>query len=59
MMKKRNMKKGTMVLYNGELYKVWEKKNNFVQIYKPDATFPELTMITCGVDAVKIQKNTL
>lgn len=47
------MKKGTTVIYNNKLYKVWRKEHNHVIIYEPGAALPELTMISCSINKVK------
>lgn len=47
------MKKGTAVLYNGEVLKVWEKKGNAVKLYNPLAKLPELTMQIVSINKVK------
>lgn len=47
------MRKGTHVLYFGELYTVYQKRGESVTIYKPDATCPEATMINTA--ATKVQ----
>lgn len=49
----KGLKKGSNVIYNNDLYKVWFKEGSVIQIYKPEAKYPELTMIKLAVKHVR------
>lgn len=44
------IKKNNPCIYQGSVYTVYERKNNFAWIYNPAANIPELTMITTHID---------
>lgn len=43
------IKKGSACIFQGSVYTVYERKNNFAWIYNPAANIPELTMMTTHV----------
>ena len=47
------MRKGNIVLYLGELYKVHQKRGEAVTIYNPRAKYPEAAMITTSIYKVQ------
>lgn len=47
------MRKGTKVIYNNQLYEVWEKRGNALKIYIPGSNNPELTFIITSIKNVK------